>query len=231
MAEPELLARVLMGPARPPKTVSEAEFARRRRERLFALRVPPKYAAAALDTIRLYGSSEQQHATAKMVRVARRLVGEYPEWLTTLVAFSGSVGTGKGHTCWAVARTLVEEHAAAVRFVELGDLVRDLRAAWNRDDLDERHELKYWRELDVLIINDVSRHAFRGVSMQHLFDVLEQRINFGRPTILTTNEPDEELHDILGRALWDRLTGFDGGLVDCGEESYRQLSTSERSVA
>jgi DNA replication protein DnaC len=217
-----------MRPAAAPRDITAREFAAKRRESLAALRVPAKYANETLATVRLYGSKEQQECTALLLRVAQRLVGEYPTWQTVLIAFVGGFGTAKGHVCWSLARSLAEQHAAAIRFVELADMVRDLRAAWNISGEDERKTIRHFRELDVLIINDVSRHAFRGEPMQHLWDILEHRINHGRLTILTSNESDTELHGILGGALWDRLTGWEGGLVDTGQESYRQLSTTER---
>src|SRR5690242_19650057 len=100
-------------PGLPPRQIAPREFNSLRADARRALRVPPKYAKATLDNLILYGGEDQQKCTAGAVRIARRLVGEYPDWQSTLVAFTGYYGTGKGHLCWALAKAIVEQNAAS----------------------------------------------------------------------------------------------------------------------
>jgi DNA replication protein DnaC len=71
------------------------------------------------------------------------------------------------------------------------------------------------------VIDEVSRHAFYGQSIhQHLYDVIDHRIEYRRPTILTTNEEDDGLEAILRPALLDRVK-LHGGVLEFGNASYR----------
>ena len=47
---------------------------------------------------------------------------------------------------------------------------------------------------------------------QHLYDIVDDRLEHHRPTILTSNEDAEGISEILGPALMSRLSGA-GGII------------------
>lgn len=190
------------------------------------LDVRPKYATATLGTFQIHGDADARAKQARMLQVARRYLGQWPRVEPVLV-FQGSPGTGKGHIAWALARELAATAGVMARVVKLADLVRRLRATW-RGQGDEEEVLASYRDLDLLVIDEVSSHAFYGQSVhQHLYDVIDHRIEFERPTIVTSNETDAGLQAILRPALWDRLHDG-GGILDFGAASWR--SRPEPSV-
>lgn len=202
---------------------ARAHAAAQRADRaLAALEVRPKYRDVTLSTFRHHGTPADREAQARVLQVARRYLGCWPD-VEPIFVFRGGPGTGKGHVAWSIAKELAEVHAARVEVVKLSDLVRRLRSGWGRAEGGEAEDrvLAHYRGLDLLILDEVSSHAFYGQNIhQHLYDVLDDRAEFQRPTILTSNETDAGLEAILRPALWDRL--FDGGgILDFGSASWR----------
>jgi DNA replication protein DnaC len=201
------------------------------REHLAALAVPPLYAGATLETFRLTGDEQNRALQTRTLQLARRFVGSWPE-VPMIVVCLGVPGSGKGHVVWAIGRALIEAHGASVRVAVLSDVIRDLREAWGaREDggLSEAQRLAKYRGADLLVIDEVSRHAFYGQPQQHLYDLVAWRELQFKPTILTTNETGESLAEFLGPALSSRALGW-GQPWAFGTVDYR-LSAGMSSVS
>lgn len=206
------------------RKLDEANAAVRRSEAVAEaqglLSVPPLYADVTLDRFQFHGRPEDEACQRAALNYARRWVSVFPKVRATVSVFTGAPGSGKGHVAWSLAKAVAETgHRAEV--VKLADLVRALRASWGQPRGDDTVTLEHYRRLDLLIVDEVSRHAFYGQPVQHLYDVLDHRIEQLRPTILTTNETDEGLRAILSPALWNRIEGH-GGIIEFGQASWRR---------
>jgi DNA replication protein DnaC len=217
---PECESRAAATDQEARQQASASFFAERRRRAEMSLGIPPLYAEASLDTFQSHGTDEQRAQLGKVRHLAANYLGSWsdtPEHLPEhrqLLLFQGHSGSGKGHISWAIARWVVQQYAAEVRVVKLAAIIRDLREAW-RDPAgpSEDQRLAAYRRLDLLVIDEVSRHAFYGKEVkQHLYDIVDYRLEQQRPTILTTNEDDDGIGEILGPALMSRLQGA-GGIV------------------
>ena len=197
-----------------------------------SLTVPPLYARASFDTWDVIGNpgggagADEQAKTLQRALQGRGLA-YLSRWPTVppMLVLRGEPGTGKGHWLWSVARALAAEGVSA-RVTKLSDLIRRLRSRWGGGKRDEGEAedrvLAEFRGLDWLAIDEVSRHAFYGESIaQHLYDVIDHRMEWGLPTILTSNETVADLAAILRPALWDRLHDG-GGVIDFGAVSHRK---------
>lgn len=225
------------GPDRCPKCrgAAEAEVAAstaraRQVMRAASLEVPTKYRGATLANFRFHGTPDQRAAQGRVHQLALRYIAQWPQ-VPDVVVFRGGYGSGKGHMAYAIAKQLVNENDARVAIDVLADVVRDLRETWhNRDGESEKTRLAKYRGVDLLIIDEVSRHAFYGEPMRHLYDLVAHREAWGRPTILTTNETAAGLSEILGGALTSRTAGS-SGLWEFGDADYRLLARKERDQA
>jgi DNA replication protein DnaC len=198
-----------------------------RAQRLAALGVPTLFAGVSLESFQVHGEVEDRTKLHRVLQVARRYLGLWPD-VEPLIVFTGAPGTGKGHVSWSIAKALTV-HGAMVRVVKLPALIRDLREAWrDRQGPSEGERLRRYREPDLLVLDEVSRHALYGQPTQHLYDVIDDRLEWCRPTILTTNESDNGLAELLGGALLDRIQGG-GGLLDFGDSSWRARPTPGES--
>jgi DNA replication protein DnaC len=186
-----------------------------------SLKVPPKYEGATLESFQFHGNEKNRRTQGRVMQLMRRYIAEWPK-VDALLVFRGSYGTGKGHTVYSVAKVIAGTHGATAEVVKCADLIRRLRESWtDREALSEEKVLAHYRALDFLVIDEISKHAFYGQNIhQHLYDVIDHRIEYGRPTILTTNEDDAGLAEILRPALVDRLEG-EGGMLEFGDESWR----------
>lgn len=193
----------------------------RLRARMAELDPPPLYRGVTLDGFQHHGDAEAKAMQMRVLSWARRYLAEWPD-VAALVCFQGSYGTGKGHIAWALARSLVEEQDATARVVKVAGLVRRLRDTWRRDAAQSYEQvLREFTAVDFLVVDEVSRHAFYGEQIhQHLYDVLDTRIEHRRPTIITTNEEPAGLVEILRPALANRLQG-EGGILRFGAASWR----------
>lgn len=216
----------------------DAKATRNREQAVLLLNTPPLFAThtmggvgttlplvhALLSDLELHGSAEQQRSLGRALQLARRLVGELSGGLrpAPFSAFIGGPGTGKTFLLWAIAGELASRHGIRSRVVRLSTLVRDLRASWrDKDGPSEDARLASYIDVPFLGIDEVSRHAFYGQQIhQHLYDVINARLEHDRPTLLTSNEDEAGLASILGIALTDRLVT--GGIVDFGTGSYRR---------
>lgn len=194
----------------------DAESARLRYDtvhRLLAeLKTPPRYAQINEEPFVRHGTDAEQLEQGRMLGRVKAYIETWPR-VPAAIVLLGPPGTGKGHIAWAITLAVVERYAVKARVVKLPDLVRLLRATWGRAEADvvsERVELDTYRRLDLLVIDEVSRHAFYGEPMRHLYDLIDHRLEWLRPTILTTNETPQGLTEILGPALTSRVGGESG---------------------
>lgn len=183
---------------------------------LDALAVPPLYRGVSLDTWELHGDRDAQTRQLRMRSAGLRYLSEWPDPRHTLQVLRGGNGTGKGHWCWSIAQH-VARNGSRARVVKLPDLIRELRRAW-RDGAAETEETTLRRlwEVPLLVIDEVTRDAFYGEPHQHLYDVVDHRVEYQRPTLLTSNERQDDLAAILRPALWSRVWG-NGGVLDFGD--------------
>ena len=191
----------------------------KRRQRLSALGVPPKYSGVSLETFTLHGDEENRKLQSRRLIAARRYLADWPA-VPEVIVFRGGPGTGKGHIAWSMAQELCRLHDVQVRVVKLADAVRDLREAWRSSEgLSEAQRLERYRQPDLLVIDEVSRHAFYGEPHRHLYDLVDHRVEQCRPTLLTTNETVSGLEDLLQPALTSRVAGVN--MWDFGDVDYR----------
>lgn len=200
---------------------------------LFHLNTPPLYAGASLETFKLHGSADDRARQGVALDFARRYVTDFATGEAPPVSvFLGAPGTGKGHLVWSIAKGVAEQHGASAMVVVLSDVIRDLREAWNRSDADgpsEAERLRKYRGVDLLVIDEVSKHAFFGQPQQHLYDLVANREMHMRPTILTTNENSASLAQVLGPALASRAAGW-AACIDFGDADYRMRRRAQGST-
>ncbi len=199
---------------RAEEKAAEEKAARERVWRLEAIGVPRLYAEATLENFELSQANAVRNEQLLIIRRARRFVGCWLERfepdgkVPAVVVMVGPSGTGKGHVMWSIVKAIVGGYEANAVVCSLPDMVRDLRATWDGaagQGESEIQRLRRYRLADLLVIDEVSRHAFYGDVKQHVYQIVDWRQQRRLPTILTTNEPTSELMTLLGTALVSRV--------------------------
>lgn len=159
-----------------------AEAAKREREAMLSRRIesagiPERYRSADLATcppeVRDWASAEHNGGG---------------------LLLQGTFGSGKTHAACAVLLRKVP--LAPCRFVTMERLLREIRGAYNGSETEERVISRYVN-VRYLVIDDIGKERLTEWSLPILFDIVNQRYNRLKPTIITTNYTGADLLDKL----------------------------------
>lgn len=188
-----------------------------------SLHVPPEYANATLENFRPHGDDVEERRRQGVA------LSKAKAWLAAgsaappLVVLMGPPGTGKSHLGWSMIRAAVAQGVSG-KATRLGTLLRRVRGAWGDGDGDpasEAQRLVEFTKPDVLLLDEVSSHAIDAKNVHAiLYDVLVERLEWNRRTVITTNEMGDEALALFGGPLVSRITGC-GGWWRTGGRDYR----------
>lgn len=104
------------------------------------------------------------------------------------IYIEGTNGTGKTHLAVAIALKLIYEDKIPVICKTAGDLLLDIKRTFNDNStVDEAQVLDIYKQVDLLIIDDLGKEQCSDWSMSMLYSILNDRYEEMRPTIITTN--------------------------------------------
>ncbi len=105
----------------------------------------------------------------------------------------GSNGTGKTHLAAAIALQLMEAEIPVI-FKTSIDLLADLRRTFDGEiGVSEYEVTKIYKTVDLLIIDDLGKEQCTDWSISSLYNILNDRYEDMKPTIITTNYGEEDL--------------------------------------
>ena len=115
----------------------------------------------------------------------------------------GAVGVGK--TCLAVgyAYEMVQAHLTPTRFITLPAMMSEIRSCYDDGGPSEREVLRYYKEAELLIVDDMG--AEHTSSSNWLYQILGDRHDQLRPTVMTSNLSISELAGIYGERITSRI--------------------------
>ena len=160
----------------------------------------------------------QQRAKAKCEAFTASLMKG--EQVGSLI-LNGGVGTGKTALCAAIASKLVD--TKTLRLVKTIDLIRSLKESWAKEcDDTEKGLLKYYSNIDLLIIDEIGVQYGSETEKLFLFDIIDGRYNEMKPTIMISNLGIEAIKEAVGERIIDRLREDGGQLISFDWESHRK---------
>lgn len=149
------------------------------------------------------GATYYEKARAAL-QAARNFVEEFktnPH--TDGLLFAGAVGSGKTFLACCVANALLAD-GYTVLFVVVPDWLDKLYEA-QRSGEEESDVLTLAREVPLLILDDLGAHNYNDWVRNRLYSLLNYRLNYCLPVIVTTNLGLEELSAKLGNRITSRL--------------------------
>ena len=201
------------------KPRSEAEVLERERElrdeRLFIhykQEAPERFFKESLDTYKTDDDEKRNALTKARLFVQAVKCGSFQ----TLI-FLGNVGTGKTH----LACGIIRECGGLYRLAS--SIVEELRRAKSFNaDKTEAKILDAYGKTGLLIIDEIGRGAVAAEEQYMLYQIINERYNRRKPTVLISNQTKKEFLQYIGIAAADRLTES-AQVVELTGKSYRAI--------
>ncbi len=130
----------------------------------------------------------------------------------------GTNGTGKTHLAAAIALQLISEGIPVICKTS-SDLLQDIKKSFDTEGGREHEILGVYKEVDLLIIDDLGKEQCTDWGMSTLYSILNDRYEDMKPTIITTNYNTENLI----KALTPK--GMDGSKIIAIISRIRETST------
>lgn len=207
------------------QTRAEAQAnAQRQRQQLLERRIgqcgiPPRFLDRTLDNYRV-GNVGQERALA----FARVYAANFADALKTGrgAIFVGRPGTGKNHLAAAICQRIMADGHTAL-FLTVLKAIRRIKDSWGRGAAERESEaIAALVRPDLLVLDEVGIQFDTKAEQLILFDVINERYENRRPTLLLSNLTIDDYKDgdriipgiksFLGERIYDRLRE-DGGEV------------------
>lgn len=184
------------------------------------LNLSPRYAKCTLKNFKT--DSEWQQKALKQANEYINLIKSGENKGKNLIIIGNShVGTGKTHLGCAIVNALCDNGIPAL-FINSLKMFSAIRNTWNSTE---------YQNVEVLFIDDVGKEKVSEWGCQTLYEIINERYNNYRPTILTVENDISTLKEYYnktydgkqinkGNAIISRLTGDFDKITLCGED-YR----------
>lgn len=172
-------------------------------------RIPPEYAKATMNVL----PEEIKLAVQRMARKEPNDNGELS------IALIGPVGSGKTFLAWAIADYFVQtqEFGKFPVFYTESELLDRLRhsahASLKTPSWDDTFFPQTKKSTELLVVDDFGTAKQSEFSLQLLTDLLEYRISWHLPTVITSNIRFDDVKsvqgavDVYGERIVSRIAG------------------------
>jgi DNA replication protein DnaC len=138
------------------------------------------------------------------------------------VILCGLPGTGKTHLSIGVALHIMAAGKLAA-FTTVQRMIRRLKDAWRKDSVESESDvINMLVYPDLLIIDEIGVQFGSEFEKNFMFDLLNERYEKRKPTILLSNLTVVEIKAFLGERVYDRLKEDGGQAVSFDWPSYRE---------
>jgi len=117
----------------------------------------------------------------------------------------GTVGTGKTHLSIGVALEVMNQGYSSI-FTSASKIFRSIKDTYHKGSHQKESEvMAIYTQCDLLIIDEVGVQRGSDFEKETFFDVINERYENMRPTIILSNLTIEEIKVFLGERVFDRL--------------------------
>ncbi|WP_408956207.1 ATP-binding protein [Natroniella sp. ANB-PHB2] len=142
-----------------------------------------------------------------------------------LYFYSQMAGSGKTMLVSAIGNELIHKHKASVKFATAGDLLNAIRSTYSNPDLSCHDLIDAARKVEVLILDDMGQQSIKSDTNDHLFDILNHRVNRDVVTIFSSNCKIEDLP--YNFRIRDRITKMAIPIESPNESVRKNLAQQE----
>ena len=173
------------------------------------------------NTNKVYGVSPYENMEY-IIREVRNYINNFA-FETRNIYIYGEVGRGKTFLINSIAKEILDRNFSVVYMTstKLFKFLNDYHYAFEdrRENLEEKYRLIF--DCDLLIIDDLGAESTRPADRSNLFDVVNERMNDGKPIIFSSNIDEEGLEEIYGPRIFSRIMGNNSRIFEIFGEDLR----------
>lgn len=138
------------------------------------------------------------------------------------LVFCGTTGTGKTHLASALTFYLINNYQTEVLYAKAFDVLREVKDTYSKKAATTFSDVqKKYAQVELLIIDEVGVQFGTDTERQILFEIINERYENLRPTILITNLNLANLKEFAGDRVIDRMKENGGRILIFSGESFR----------
>lgn len=170
-----------------------------------------------------YYSEAAQPMMHSVVKELRRFSENFSSDTYENFIMLGTTGLGKTHLSTAVAEKVIERGYSVV-YVSAVSMIRDFSNSIKRSNDGETVDVSSYYDCDLLIIDDLGTEVPNRLTQSYFYEVINERINKHKCTIINTNLNPGELRDTYTDRVTSRILGEYTPLAFSGVDIRRQKS-------
>lgn len=163
------------------------------------------YSNSKIDPVK---KTVYRESASTTLQAAKNFVQRYLEDPhTTGLLLTGPVGSGKTFLACCIANSLLARNKALL-FAVVPDLLDQIRATYDTNKskaVTESQLLDTAREVPLLILDDLGAHNYTDWTRNKIFSIINYRLNYLLPTVITSNINLEDLEEHLGERTTSRI--------------------------
>lgn len=185
--------------------------------------IPERFMNRTLSTYQPSNSNESQQ---KIFSFCKEYADDFKKNKSIGLSFFmlGMVGTGKTHLSIGIALEIMQNGYTSV-FTSASKMLRSIKETYRKDsEKSEGEVIAIYSTCDLLIIDEVGVQRGSDYEKDMLFDVINERYENLRPTIILSNLTLEEIKSYLGERVFDRVRENGGKAFVLNWDSYRRAA-------
>ena len=164
----------------------------------------PRFSNSSWENYKIINENQK-----KIVKYLKEYVEDFSNRKESGIIILGNPGTGKTHLC-----SVIEKKIQNCVMVKAYDLFRQVKSTWKKEAEESENEvIKSFRRASLLIVDDIGLQFVTNAEKIILYEILDYRYDYLRPTILTSNCDLKTFENIVGNRIISRLSDGNGKIL------------------
>ncbi|CAL4041928.1 DNA replication protein DnaC [Buchnera aphidicola (Phyllaphis fagi)] len=158
----------------------------------------------------------------KVVKFSKQYAQEFDNHRDSFI-FSGWPGTGKNHLASAIGNYLIRKQKS-VLIITIADLMSSIKKTFNKLYLKNTEEnlLNYFSTVDLLIIDEIGIQIESRYEKMIMHQIIDRRSSSKKSTGILSNLNYQDMYNLLGGRIMDRIFVEHRLWLNFKWNSYRQ---------
>lgn len=156
---------------------------------------------------------------------AKQYVDGFEDNIASFI-FTGKPGTGKNHLAAAICNALLLQ-GKSVLIITVADIMSAMKDTFNNKQLSEEQLLTDLSNVDLLVIDEIGVQTESKYEKVIINQIVDRRSSSKRPTGMLTNYTLQEMSQLLGERVMDRMRLGSSLWVNFNWGSYRSRVTGK----